>query len=212
MQAFIRNDQLNLIRQQGLFLVEGTAASADRAVLDAMRALAFEKVLDAFEQLDQKQKWLLDPFVDIENKEDLERFLHHIRAYLIPFGPVTDAMIKGFFPKAKKMKVPSRIFTDSLSASYMSWQEDGSARAYFVVPHKGSFVGLAGNADGKRHKGVCTFCRKLSETRLFLVEKKRGPAGNYSRRGNWICADSSKCNEQITSLEPIAQFIERLQN
>ncbi|MBC6498256.1 hypothetical protein H7R52_02205 [Weissella confusa] len=44
---------------------------------------------------------------------------------------------------------------------------------------------------------------------MFLSKvKSRGAEGNYTKRGNLICRDSSLCNAQLSSLDYLASFVE----
>ncbi len=94
MEAFIRSDQYNFIKSQTHILVHGHATANDRGVITALKSLAIEKVLHAFENLNSEQKELIETILAVENREDAEAFLLKLNPYVIPFQEVTPQALK----------------------------------------------------------------------------------------------------------------------
>lgn len=91
--------------------------------------------------------------------------------------------------------------------SYLAWQDKGANKYFLIMPSEEKLVGIHGTMGSNSQKGICTICNRHSEVALFLSETKGAIMGTYTKRGNFICLDSKKCNEQITSLENIHEFI-----
>lgn len=212
MEPFIRNDQYNFIRRQIQRLVNGHSTVADQSVLKALETLVEEKVLERFEVLTDEQRWLLDPLSHIQDKEEAERFLAHLKPYLIPFDNVNEQTVKKLFPKAKKLKVPVLVKTDLREFSYVGWDDIGSQRRYLILQQDGKLVGVSGSFNNSTKKGICAFCNNHTETGLFLSETKGSTQETFVKKGNYICRDSRTCNRNLTSLKRIEEFVERLQN
>ncbi|WP_088006671.1 FusB/FusC family EF-G-binding protein [Indiicoccus explosivorum] len=210
MEPFIRNDQYNFIRRQAQKLVNGHSTVADQSVLKALESLVLEQVMSRFGKLTDEQKWLLDPIVNIQDKEEAERFMAHLKPYLIPFDELTDNTVKKLFPKAKKLKVPAMLKTDLREFSYIGWDDVGSQRRYLILQKDGRLVGVSGNFGSNSKKGICAFCHNYTETGLFLSETKGSSQEAFVKRGNYICRDSRTCNRNLTTLERIEDFVERL--
>lgn len=59
-------------------------------------------------------------------------------------------------------------------------------------------------------KGVCALCHKHSEVGMFHVKEKGKVEGTFTNRGNYICQDSQSCNNHLTSIEKVYEFVDRL--
>ena len=94
MEAFIRNDQYNFIKSQTQILTNGHGTVNNSDVLLALKALAKEKVLHAFDVLSAEQEELLLPVAEVRNKEQAEVFLETIKPCVIPFKSFTEAGVK----------------------------------------------------------------------------------------------------------------------
>ncbi|WP_042349857.1 FusB/FusC family EF-G-binding protein [Bacillus massiliigorillae] len=207
MEPFIRNDQYNFIKKQTQTLVNGHSSVNDIAVLQALKSLAIERVLNLFTDISNEQKQLLEPIVEIKDKDHAEEFLLQLKPYVIPFEEVTQQTIKKLMPKVKKLKVPSLENTDWKDISYLSWDDKGSQKRYIIARYNHKLMGLQGTFKPINKKGICTICNKLEEVGMFMTEKKGTVQGTFTKRGNYICQDSQACNANITSLDKLNDFI-----
>lgn len=206
MKPFIRNDQYNFIKSQTQILINGHSSVNDVAVLTALKSLAIEKVMNLFAYLDEEQKQLLQPIVDIKEKDQAEQFLLQLKPYIIPFS-ISEQSIKKLFPKAKKLKVPAIEEIDLRRISYLGWDDVGSQRKFIVTYQNGKLIGLQGTFNSLNKKGICTICNQLEETGMFMTTTKGAIQGTFTKRGNYICQDSQKCNYNVTSLDKLEEFI-----
>ncbi|KMY53297.1 ferrous iron transporter A [Bacillus sp. FJAT-27231] len=212
MEAFIRNDQYNLIKRQAKNLVNGHAAAQHEGVLRALKAMAEENVTEVFIELNEEQRQLLSPITTVENKEQAEKFLSSLKPYVIPFKKITEQSLKKLFPKAKKLKVPDLESIDLKETSYLGWHDKGSNKKYLVTYFDENLIGVQGTFTSANQKGICALCNGYEEIGMFIAEVKgkRTEKGTFTKRGNYICQDSEKCNQNLTSLDKLQDFVERL--
>lgn len=206
MEPFMISHQYHFIKAQTKILLNGHATSSDRNVRNALRDMAREKVLKQFTALTEEQEQLLAPIHGIENKLQADAFLTQLQPYVIPFQAGSEQTIKKLFPKAKKLKVPVLADLDLTELSYLSWDDKGSDKRYILTYHQDRLVGLHGTFTPIHQKGLCSLCNRLEEIGMFVLEVKGSAEGTYVRRGNYICQDSQKCNQNIITLEKLHDF------
>ena len=212
MNPFIRSDQYNFIKKQTQSLVNGHATVNDRGVLNALRALSLEKVLGLFEESTEEHKILLNPIVEIKEKLEAEGFLETLKPHVIPFKEISETAIKKIFPKAKKLKIPSLENIDFKEISYLGWLDKGSNKKFLVIEYKNKLVGISGGYKGLNKKGICALCNRTEEIGMFTSSVKGLTQDAFITRGNYICQDSQKCNENIVSLDKLNKFVELIEN
>lgn len=210
MEPFMKSHQYNFIKSQIKILLNGHATSSDQSVRNALKEMVKAKVFNQFTGISDEQKQLLNPIHAIENKLQADAFLSQLQPYVIPFQPGTEQTIKKLFPKAKKGKVPALENIDWKEISYVSWDDKGTERRYIVASHHQNLVGLQGTFTAVNQKGLCSLCNRFEEIGMFVVEVKRSSDGSYVKRGNYICQDSQTCNQNITTLDNLDDFIEHL--
>lgn len=208
MNAFIRTDQFNFIRAQVRNLISAHSTSNDRDVLDAMKSMILERVLELFPENPINEQ-LFEPIVTVKNKEDGEKFLSQVKPYVIPFK-ATEQGIKKLFPKAKKLKVPSLDDVNLFETTYLSWTDSSTNKRYIVSYLDEKMVGVEGSFKPLHNKGICAICNGHEDVGLYLVKEKGQVQGTFKEKGNYICSDSQTCNENITSLEKLNGFIDML--
>lgn len=210
MEPFMKSYQYNFIKAQIKIVLNGYATSSDRNVRSALRDMAKEKVFNQFAGLSEEQRELLNTINSIENKGQGDEFLSQLEPCVIPFQPGTEQTIKKLFPKAKKLKVPLLETIDMKELSYLSWDEKGSDKRFIVAYHHENLVGLQGTFTAVHKKGLCSLCNRFEEIGMFVLEVKGSAVGTYLKRGNYICQDSQKCNQNITTMDKLHDFIEHL--
>jgi hypothetical protein len=208
MNPFIRNDQYNFIKNQVHALVNGYLTVSDQAVLNALKSLTSEKIFALFEEINEEQKQLLSPIVKVKEKGDAEVFLEQIKPMVVPFKGITEPNIKKLFPKAKKLKIPSLKEIDLTEITYLGWFDNGSNKKYLIVEYDNQLVGISGGYKISNKKGICTLCNRFEEIGMFTSAVKGRGQDAFIKRGNYICQDSQKCNQNLTSLDKINEFLE----
>ncbi|KYC84123.1 FusB/FusC family EF-G-binding protein [Heyndrickxia sporothermodurans] len=210
MEPFIRNDQFNFIKDQALVLANSHASVNDKAVLSAIKSLSEEKVMNLFSNINEEQKQLLAPISAIKDKTNVEDFLSQLKPFVIPFKKVTEQSLKKLFPKVKKLKAPFLESVDFREISYLGWIDKGSNKKFIVAEKNDKLIGLQGSYTILNKKNVCALCGRHEEVGLFLSETKGAVRDTFFKRGNYICQDSTKCNQNLLSLDKLNEFIERI--
>lgn len=210
MDPFIRSDQYNFIQKQTQILINSHSTTNDKNVLNALISLVKEKVFYLFENLSVEQQQLFQPVVQIKDSTEAEKFLNQLKPYVIPFNKVTEQSIKKLFPKVKKLKVPKLDNMDLKEISYLSWIDEGSSKKYIVTWNNNQLIGLSGSFKRLNQKGICSICHRHEEIGMILFEKKGSIKDTFTKKGNYICVDSSNCNLNITTLDKLYDFIDRM--
>ncbi|MBU9674761.1 FusB/FusC family EF-G-binding protein [Planococcus sp. CP5-4] len=208
--AFIRNDQFNFIKNQAKILVHGKAASNDREIVEVLRHLAQEKVFGLFPTVTEAQASLLGELKDIADQAQADAYLEQLEPYLLPFKQVAPAELKRLFPKAKKLKGPKLESLDFKRTSYLGWIESSNLMCV-VTEQNGQLYGIHGIFTRSSKQGICSICNRHSEVGMFIAKTKGSIQDHFIKRGNYICQDSETCNEHIDTLERLAEFVGRLQ-
>jgi hypothetical protein len=212
MEPFIRSDQYHFIKQQLKQLINGHATVNDQKVLNALKSLVHDKVQGLFTRLNEDQSRVLSPITDIQDSTNAEAYLILIKPYVIPFRTIKEQDIKKLFPKAKKLKVPSLGGIDYQELTYLGWIDSGSNKKYIVIEFHDKLIGINGTFSNNSQKGICALCNRHEQVSMFLslVKGKMSGEGAYIKRGNYICQDSEKCNQNLITLDKLHEFIELL--
>lgn len=210
MESFIRTDQFNFIKSQTKNLINGHSTAKDQGVINALKALATERVSGLFAELTDEQRQLLEPIVHVEDRETANHYLTQVKPYVIPFQELTETRIKKLFPKVKKLKAPLLDELDFKNISYLGWNDGGSNKKFIITPIDGKLVGIYGSFKSTNKKSICALCNGNEEVGMFTAELKRPGKDAYMTRGNYICVDSQTCNENLVQLDKLHAFIELL--
>jgi len=207
MEPFIRSDQYNFIKYQIQILINGYTSVNDKAVLNALKSLVSERVFSLFPDLTEVQQQLLNRINDIKNSDRAEKVLDQLQPFVLPFKEVSEQSIKKLFPKAKKLKLPIVKDIKLTEMTYIGWDDLGSNSKFIVTYFNGKLIGLQGTFNPLNKKGNCTICNKFEELGMFMTKTKGKIQGTYIQRGNYICQDSFKCNQNLISLDKLNDFI-----
>lgn len=208
-EQFLRNDQYNFIKRQVRQLVNGHASVNDQHVIGALESLSIEKVLDLFTDVTVGQKEILNKMVEIEDKEEADKFLVNLATYIIPFNEPSEKRLKKFFPKVKKLKLP----TEGLNykrMTYVSFDDIGTKRRYIITPTQKGMIGLSGTYEESNVKQFCSICNRLTKSYMFMTKTKGEIAGTYTKKGNYICQDAEDCNQHVWTLEKLYEFVDNV--
>ncbi|MFG6149718.1 FusB/FusC family EF-G-binding protein [Halobacillus sp. B23F22_1] len=209
MESFIRSDQFNFIKEQTYHLIHGHSTVNDHGVIQALKSISEEKVLNIFEELSTDQAGMIKQVTGIEDQTDAVLILSQLKHYVIPFPEVQVNDIKEMFPKVKKVKVPVLNNIDRRELTYLGWNDYSAHRKYIVFPDDSSLKGIAGDFAKSRTKGICSICQEYEKVGMFTTTIKESEQQTV-KRGNYICQESMICNQKVTSLRPMHELIERL--
>lgn len=208
MEPFIRVDQYNFIKRQVQNILNAQSNSNDHRVRSEIKSMAMERVNALFPNMTTEREQLLKPLSEVDDKEKAEQFIIPLKQYVIPFLYTEKGVVK-LFPKVKKLKVPAVKDQDLQELCYLSWMDYSTNQKFIVMNTDEKQLGLYGSFEPLRQKGICMICNGFEEVGLFLTKKKGQIQGTYSKKGNYICKDSDICNQNITSLEHLQDFVNR---
>ncbi|WP_338751233.1 FusB/FusC family EF-G-binding protein [Bacillus sp. FJAT-52991] len=209
MEPFIRSDQYHFIKSQAQILTNGHASVSDIDVLQALKSLAKEKIFALFPNMNEEQQQVLAPVLTIEEKADAEAVLAQLKPYVMPFPQVTEQTLKKLFPKAKKLKTSFLKEVNWEEISYLSWADLGLGKKFIVAPYNNKLTGIHGTFNPVTKKSICALCHQYEAVGMFMTEVKGPQQGTFVKRGNYICQDQHACNENMTKLDQLHDFIAR---
>ncbi len=210
MDAFIHPHQFHHMKQQAKRVVSAQSHSNDQQVIAAVKEIAFEELEKQLPDIEVDQHETLSSIRTMKAKEDIDPFLEQVKQYVIPFPMVSDKQIQKAFPKAKKLLIPDLEQIDRKETVYLRWYDKGSGKTYMLIPKENKLIGIQGYLETSQHKGICKICNGLEVVSLFTTEKKGQMRGTYSKKGNYMCKDPVICNQNITNINPLHQFVEHL--
>lgn len=208
-EPFLRNDQFNFIKEHVWKFAHAHATVKDADVIRALKHSAFDQIINSFHTMNDEQEKLLEKILYVEDSTQAEQILGELKMYVISFPAVTADRIKKLFPKAKKLTMPSLEEVDLTNISYLGWNDIRSERKYIITTDQRRLTGVFGTFRNTPGKGICKICSKQEETGLFMAVVKAGKE-TYTSRGNYICQDSGRCNENITDLRQLETFMYHL--
>ena len=153
---------------------------------------------------------------EVPNKE-LEKLLLYsnksIMQQLLKFiqNDLTTKQIEKMFRKVKKLKIPDFASVDLKETTYLSWDDIGSQSKFMIIATEQGFTGLHGHVSTEVKKGICPLCQHEGNVSMFLSLTKSNGDGTYTKRGNYICRDSQRCNQQMEQPANLHDFVSLLQ-
>lgn len=209
MESFIRSDQFNYIEEQIKHLLHSHATVNDAGVLDALRSVTKEKVLERFGSLTEYQEELIVKIIDVQDQADATLYLSRLRQYVHPFPEVKEENVQRAFPALKKVKVPSLERVDNRDLTYIGWNDYGSRQKFLMFRTEEGWIGIKGSFRKSQRNGICSICHSQERVGLFMADIKTAGESEL-KRGHYICQDSVACNQNIQRLEPLNNFIEAM--
>ncbi|WP_054636281.1 FusB/FusC family EF-G-binding protein [Thalassobacillus sp. C254] len=213
MEPFIYNHQYNFIKQQAFQLQKNYLQVKDESVISAVKANAEEKILAQFEGLTNQQRQMLGLIIDLKQEQDFHNYLHSLSSYILSFPSVSEDTLRKLFKKNKKLNLPALEEIDFSKLTYLGWNDISLQKKFIVYEQNGQWIGIEGKYTPARHKNICFFCQK--QTKVSFVSAVTNATSTsdpnyYKSLGHYICSDSQECNENITHLAALENFMEKV--
>ncbi|GLC89646.1 FusB/FusC family EF-G-binding protein [Lysinibacillus piscis] len=158
---------------------------------------------------DNQLQGFIEQFMDRKlSKITADKLLAELKEFVIPFKQPTDNQLVKSFKKVKKLKMPNWAEFDLRDISFLGWNDSGTHRKYIVLYQGEQLIGYSGTLSPTIQQGVCAVCHEFSNVSLFLTTTKFSGDGTYTKKGNYICHDSTRCNHQLSDLSRLLNFIE----
>ncbi|MDT2740042.1 FusB/FusC family EF-G-binding protein [Enterococcus canintestini] len=183
----------------------------DKQTVNAVQALTTEKINTILPE-DSAEKAALVQFILNPHltKAAAERYLNELKEQVTPFVAPSAKQVEKVFRKTKKLRLPNFDAMDLKEHTYIGWNDPGQQQKFMLYYENGALKGLKGNFSSNILKNVCSICHKTSEVALFLATTKKGGDGTYTKRGNYICVDSDKCNHQLYDKQQLLDFANKV--
>ncbi|MFC0215449.1 FusB/FusC family EF-G-binding protein [Paenibacillus chartarius] len=213
-QPFIRNHQYNFIKKQVAALQHAYNTVSDRKVVEAVKLEVQSKIVEMFPEASDSQQRMLEGIAALQTSSDFQQYTAALEPYMEAFAPVTENELKKLFPKAKKLKLPGLDAIDFRYITYLGWNDIATNNMYIVYRLDGRLIGIEGRCTRLNKKSVCSLCNRHEEVALFSAVSKSRPANAspdyYKAFGNYVCVHSEACNNNITDVAPLEDFLRRI--
>ncbi|WP_397536797.1 FusB/FusC family EF-G-binding protein [Rummeliibacillus pycnus] len=208
-QPFLSVANYHLIEQQLNKMINAYNTTKDKNVILAVQGLVDTELTENLD-LDPDQLKLIDQIYNIRDHTQSDVFLESLKLYVIPFKAVTASKLKSLFKKEKKLKLPKLESMDFHQICYLTWDDVSTHRKYIVLEQQGKLKAIKGNIDTNVIKGICAVCNRHSDVSLFTTKVKGQVTDTFTKYSNYICADSKNCNKNISDLQRLNDFFERV--
>lgn len=209
MNTKIQPYQFNFIRKQANILLQAHLSVNDKNTIKTLQAIVLEKINEQFGTDKDAFQPLLDGFLEAAtSKPRLEHYLEGLKEAVIPFDPPSKQQLTKLFKKTKKLKIPEWETMDLRDYTFYSWNDSGKQQKFIIASIDGQLVGVSGTISPTTQKGICPICHETSEVAMFLSKVKESGDGMYTKRGNYICYDSEKCNHNIERRDELEAFVQ----
>lgn len=208
-QPFLTVANFHLIEQQIDKILNAYATTKDKGVILAVKGLVETELTTQLPNL-QAQTDFIEQLLTISDRAQADKYLENIQAYVIPFKKVTESNLSNLFKKEKRLKLPKLHHIDFYRTVYLTWDDLGNHRKYIVLEQEGKLKGFKGTFDTNILKGVCNICRHHSDVSLFTTSVKGKTPGTFTKYSNYICTDSQRCNQNITSSQSVLNFLNHI--
>lgn len=197
--------EYNYVKQQITQLINIYKTVSDKQIIKTSQEMTTFNILAILgDKLHEKiSKSYLD--VTFTNAKAVKIF-NMIKNEVVPYKEPSNKQIEKTFKKVKKLKFPNIEHYDLKETNYLSWDDIGTQRRYINFYKDDRLTGLYGVMSTPVIKNVCSICHQIDNVSMFMATTKISGDGTYTKKGNFICKDSTKCNQQMTSLDYLYDF------
>lgn len=194
--------QYNEIKRQVYNLLNTYHSVNDLNIVKNIQAETEVLIENRFTHIDDTLRNHIQSLMDLKlSKKQCENVLAHIKTYVIPFDAPPLKQLQKTFKKVKKLKIPVVTPEVLQENTYIGWNELSSQRKYIIYyDDNHQLHGFYGDLSPQTVKGFCSICNQDSDVSLFLNKSKTGSDGRYTKKGDYICRDSIKCNSKLYDL------------
>lgn len=215
MDAFIKKYEYNFIKNCLSDLNNTLRTCIDQKVIATNREYLNGKILGLFPTLSEEQKNLLN-ITHITDPLQIEKYLDILDPYVYGMPAISNSQISKLFKKEKKLKSPTP--TDSKKV-YLGWIDESTRKLFLAYHLDGKPIGMACRLPNATSNNVnkCTFCNHVGKDDEVafvspVCKSSSTDINAYRSIGFYMCLDSEKCNERITSVENLEKILKNVNN
>jgi len=216
MKAFIKKHEYNYIRKRLYNLNNVFRSCVDINITEVTKAYIYERILNIFTDLSEKEKELLD-ISKINDPLHIDKYLAELNDYVYGMPNITKEQISKLFKKEKKFKLPNLNAQDSKNV-YLGWIDESIGKLFVAYNMNGKLIGMACRIKNynSNNTHMCSLCNHVGgENEVAFVSSICKTAntgkGLYSI-GFDLCLDSEKCNERIVAIEKLEKTLKNVNN
>ncbi|MDW3909500.1 FusD family fusidic acid resistance EF-G-binding protein [Staphylococcus saprophyticus] len=205
--------QFNYIKERVAHLVNAYNSVNDPNTIASIKDITRDEILNTFNSRDTTIRSNVEKLMNVQlTKEQAQKILTTIQMYVKPFEHPSKKQVTNLFKKVKKLKTP--LISDEVlqTSTYIGWNDIASNRKFIIYyDNFGKLNGVYGDISNQTVKGFCSICNKESRVALFMRKTRTGNDGQYTKKGDYICFDSTLCNHQISYLSHFHHFLNKIQ-
>lgn len=204
--------QFNYIKERVAHLINVYNSVNDLNTIASIQEATREKILNTFQKVDSHIQLEVEKLMNYQlSKMQAEKILSTLQGYVLPFEHPSKKQVDKVFRKVKKLKTPLISNEVLLESTFIGWNDVASNRKYIIYYNDfGKLDGFYGDISNQTVKGFCSICNKESRVILFMRKTRTTSDGQYTKKGDYICFDSTVCNQQISDLSYFYHFLNKI--
>ncbi|MBM2657829.1 FusB/FusC family EF-G-binding protein [Staphylococcus pseudoxylosus] len=205
--------QFNYIKERIAHLINVYNSVNDLNTIASIQETTREQMLITFQSVDSSIQLEIEKLMNYQlSKMQAEKILSTLQDYVLPFEHPSKKQVDKVFRKVKKLKTPLISNEVLLESTFIGWNDVASNRKYIIYYNDfGKLDGFYGDISNQTVKGFCSICNKESRVTLFMRKTRTTSDGQYTKKGDYICFDSTVCNQQISDLSYFYRFLNKIQ-
>lgn len=205
--------QFNYIKERIAHLINVYNSVNDLNTIASIQETTREQMLNTFQSVDSSIQLEIEKLMNYQlSKMQAEKILSTLQDYVLPFEHPSKKQVDKVFRKVKKLKTPLISNEVLLESTFIGWNDVASNRKYIIYYNDfGKLDGFYGDISNQTVKGFCSICNKESRVTLFMRKTRTTSDGQYTKKGDYICFDSTVCNQQISDLSYFYHFLNKIQ-
>ncbi|MGW7975072.1 elongation factor G-binding protein [Staphylococcus xylosus] len=205
--------QFNYIKERIAHLINVYNSVNDLNTIASIQETTREQILNTFQRVDSSIQLEIEKLMNYQlSKMQAEKILSTLQGYVLPFEHPSKKQVDKVFRKVKKLKTPLISNEVLLESTFIGWNDVASNRKYIIYYNDfGKLDGFYGDISNQTVKGFCSICNKESRVTLFMRKTRTTSDGQYTKKGDYICFDSTVCNQQISDLYYFYHFLSKIQ-
>ncbi|WP_017723514.1 FusB/FusC family EF-G-binding protein [Staphylococcus xylosus] len=205
--------QFNYIKERIAHLINVYNSVNDINTIASIQETTREQILNTFQRVDPSIQLEIEKLMNYQlSKMQAEKILSTLQGYVLPFEHPSKKQVDKVFRKVKKLKTPLISNEVLLESTFIGWNNVASNKKYIIYYNDfGNLDGFYGDISNQTVKGFCSICNKESRVTLFMRKTRTTSDGQYTKKGDYICFDSTVCNQQISDLSYFYHFLNKIQ-
>ncbi|RAL24445.1 FusB/FusC family EF-G-binding protein [Thermoflavimicrobium daqui] len=205
--VLLKPHELNFIRQQLSHLIQTVYFVGDYRTLRLTEEAVEFKIGEVISHLSPEIRNLFQNITRFRGQGEVNTFIQSLSPYVEKFPKLSSNQVRKLFSKVKKLSMPDFEKMEDLALEYLGWRDIATHSLYLVYHEKGELYGLDCRykpISGNKSVFCCLCNQRRIGNQIGLVTTKRN---NDLVSGNYMCLDSQLCNQDITDIRKLREFM-----